>query len=184
MSDRNSSLHDRDTNRFTNGGDNIFTCALGRRLYTASRNFQTVSAHALSDFINLGHRICSKILSLWTGSLSGKWVKKSQGEGRETLSLPSPGNCFTISPTESLFTGYTFLNFACWFNFTFVSCTWGWSSSYLSFLLEFHCFAKFCRICCQFIELQINFVCFSPLDLLNLIQCGHIGIKRRNLDER
>ena len=62
MSYRNFFLHDRDTNRQYqwSAGDNIFTCALSRRLYT--QNFQTVSAHVLGDFFNLGHRICSIFL--------------------------------------------------------------------------------------------------------------------------
>lgn len=61
MSGRNFYLHDRNTNRFTNGGDNIFTCLFGRRFNT--RDFQTISAHVLGNIFVSVHYVCSTLVN-------------------------------------------------------------------------------------------------------------------------
>ena len=139
MSDRNFFLHCRDTNHCTSGGDNLFTRALGRKFYT--QNFQSVSAHVLGDFFNLGHRICSTFCQ----------VPHLQHQYFLPAGLTSPV-CLLHLRKQLV----------------------------LLIVKKFDGFTKFFNICCQFIELQINFVCFSPYNLLYLIQSGHIrGTQRR-----
>lgn len=77
MNDRNFFLHFRDTNHCTNGGDNLFTYALGRRFYTLNSRQSLHTYWAISsiwDIASVAHFLTLSSSTFTASILFACWL--------------------------------------------------------------------------------------------------------------